>query len=41
MAFPSEIHGIDTSVDVLAKCNNLNILTSGKKKLKDFSTNLI
>ena len=33
----SEIHGIDTSAEVLAKCNNLNILSSGKKDLKDFS----
>ena len=33
----SEIHGVDTSDDVLAKCNNLNILSSGKKDLKDYS----
>ena len=33
----SEIYGVDTSDDVLAKCNNLNILSSGKKDLKDFS----
>ena len=33
----SEIHGVDTSAKVLAKCNNLNILSSGKKNLKDFS----
>ena len=33
----SEIHGVDTSADVLAKCNNLNILSSGKNDLKDFS----
>ena len=33
----SEIHGVDTSANVLAKCDNLNILSSGKKDLKDFS----
>ncbi len=33
----SEIHGVDTSADVLTKCNNLNILSSGKKDLKDYS----
>ena len=33
----SEIYGVDTNDDVLAKCNNLNILSSGKKNLKDFS----
>ena len=32
-----EIHGVDTSADVLVKCNNLNILSSGKNDLKDFS----
>ena len=32
-----EIHGVDTSADVLAKCNKLNILSSGKKDLKDYS----
>ena len=33
----SEIHGIDDNADVLAKCKDLNILTSGKQKLKDYS----
>ena len=33
----SEIHGIDSNNDVLVKCKNLNILTSSKKNLKDFS----
>ena len=33
----SEIHGIDSNVDVLVKCNNLKILTSGKQNLQDFS----
>ncbi len=33
----SEIYGVDTSDDVLEKCNNLNILSSGKKDLKDYS----
>jgi len=33
----SEIHGIDDNPNVLAKCNDLSILTSGKKNLKDFS----
>ena len=33
----SEIYGIDSNTNVLAKCKDLNILTSGKKKLKDFS----
>ena len=32
-----EIHGIDTNVEVLKKCNELNILTSGKQNLTDFS----
>ena len=33
----SEIYGIDSNINVLAKCKNLNILTGGEKKLKDFS----
>ena len=33
----SEIHGIDDNPDVLAKCKDLNILTSGKKNLKNFN----
>ena len=33
----SEIHGVDTSANVLAKCDNLNILSSGKKDLNDYS----
>ena len=33
----SEIYGVDTRDDVLEKCNNLNILSSGKKDLKDYS----
>jgi len=33
----SEIHGIDNNEEVLTKCQNLKILTSGKKNLKDFS----
>ena len=33
----SEIHGVDTSDDVLAKCNHLNILSSVKKNLNDYS----
>ncbi len=33
----SEIYGVDISDDVLAKCNNLNILLNGKKDLKDYS----
>ena len=37
LGISSEIHGVDTSDDVLAKCNNLNILSSGKKNLKDYS----
>ena len=32
-----EIHGMDTNVEVLKKCNDLNILTSGKQNLTDFS----
>ena len=27
----SEIYGVDNSDDVLEKCNNLNILSSGRK----------
>ena len=34
----SEIYGIDSNADVLEKCNHLNILTSGKKNLQDFSS---
>ena len=37
LGISSEIHGVDTSDDVLAKCNNLNILSSVKKNLKDYS----
>ena len=33
----SEIHGMDNNAEVLTKCQNLKILTSGKKNLKDFS----
>ena len=33
----SEIHGIDDNADVLAKCKDLNILTSGQKNLKNFN----
>jgi len=33
----SEIHGIDNNADVLAKCKDLNILTSGKKNLKNYN----
>ena len=33
----SEIHGIDDNADVLAKCKDLNILTSGKKNLENFN----
>ena len=33
----SEIYGVDISDDVLAQCNNLNILLNGKKDLKDYS----
>ena len=33
----SEIHGIDSDTDVLEKCKNLDILTSSKKNLTDFS----
>ena len=33
----SEIHGIDNNGDVLAKCKDLNILTSGKKNLENFN----
>ena len=33
----SEIHVIYDNVDVLAKCKDLNILTSGKKNLKNFN----
>ncbi len=33
----SEIHGIDDNPDVLEKCKDLNILTSGKKNLKNFN----
>ena len=33
----SEIHGIDENAEVLIKCNDLNILTSGKKDFQDFS----
>ena len=32
-----EIYGVDSSSDVLEKCNNLNILSSGKKDINDFS----
>ena len=32
-----EIHGMDTNVEVLKKCNELNILTSSKQNLNDFS----
>ena len=32
-----EIYGVDSSSDVLEKCNNLNILSSGKKNLKNFN----
>ena len=37
LSISSEIHGVDTSDDVLAKCNHLNILSSVKKNLKDYS----
>lgn len=33
----SEIHGIDNNADVLAKCNDLKILTSGKKNFENFN----
>ena len=33
----SEIYGIDPSSKVLEKCENLNILTVGKRNIKDFS----
>ena len=33
----SEIHGIDDNADVLTKCKDLNILTSGKKSFKNFN----
>ena len=32
----SEIHGIDSNINVLAKCKDLKILTSGKNTLKEF-----
>ena len=32
-----EIYGVDSSSDVLEKCNNLNILSSGKKDINDYS----
>ena len=32
-----EIYGVDSSSDVLEKCKNLNILSSGKKDISDFS----
>ena len=37
LGISSEIHGVDTSDDVLVKCNNLNILSSGKKNIQDYS----
>ena len=33
----SEIYGIDPSSEVLEKCENLNILTVGKRNIEDFS----
>ena len=33
----SEIHGIDDNADVLVKCKNLNILTSGATTLNNFN----
>ena len=33
----SEIYGIDSSSEVLEKCENLNILTVGKRNIEDFS----
>ena len=34
----AEIHGIDSNNEVIAKCEDLNILTSSKKNIKHFST---
>ena len=33
----NEIHGIDNNKEVLVKCEDLKILSSGKKKLEDFN----